>query len=111
MCAQKIAKNVLAAPKLDVKDMYVKEIQSQLLADAKARSQLSDSFPKMHINAKNKVSGTAMCRVSAKKLLNKALQICTEHAGSLLQAARLVQSMELTDNNDFGEGCHMGDAS
>ena len=28
-------------------------------------------------------------------------------AGSLLQAARLVQSMELTDKNDFGDGCHM----
>ena len=76
MCTQKRAKYVLAAPKPDVKDMYVKEIQSQLLANAKARSQLSDSFPKMHINAKNKFSGTAMCRVSAKKLLNKALQIC-----------------------------------
>ena len=61
----------------------------------------------MHINAKNKVSRTAMCRVAAKKLLNKALQICREHAGSLLQAARLVQTMELTDKNDFREGCHM----
>ena len=28
------------------------------------------------------------------------------HAGSLLQAARLVQSMELTDKNDFGKSCH-----
>ena len=64
-------------------------------------------FPKMHINAKNKVSRTAMCIVAAKKLLNKALQIRREHAGSLLQAARLVQTMELTDKNDFREGCHM----
>ena len=45
MCAQKRAKYVLAEPKPDVKDMYVKEIQSQLLADAESRSQLSDSFP------------------------------------------------------------------
>ena len=107
MCAQKRAKYVLAEPKPDVKDMYVKEIQSQLLADAEARSQLCDSFPKMHINAKNKVSRTAICRVAAKKLLNKALQIRREHAGSLLQAARLVQTIELTDKNDFREGCHM----
>ena len=48
-----------------------------------------------------------MCRVAAKQLLNKALQICRERAGSLLQAARLVQSMELTDKNDFSVGCHM----
>ena len=32
----------------------MKEIQSQLLADAEARSQLTDSLPKMHINAKTK---------------------------------------------------------
>ena len=44
-----------------------------------------------------------MCRVTAKKLLNKALQICREHADSLLQTARLVQSMQLTDKNDFGD--------
>ena len=51
----------------------------------------------MHINDKINVSVKAMCRVAAKKLFNKALQIRREHAGSLLQAARLVQSMELTD--------------
>ena len=107
MCAQKRAKYVLAEPKHDVKDMYVKKIQSQLLADAEARSQLSDSFPKMHINAPQKVSRTAMCRVADKKLLNKALQLHREHAGSFLQAARLVQTMELTDKNDFREGCHI----
>ena len=88
----------------------MKEILSHLLADAEARSLVSDSFPKMHINNKINVSVKAMCRVAAKKLLNKALQICREHAGSLLQAARLVQSMELTDKNDFGDGCHMASA-
>ena len=49
----------------------------------------------MHINNKINVSVKAMCRVATKKLLNKALQIRREHAGSLFQAARLVQSMEL----------------
>ena len=71
------------------------------------RSLVSDSFKKIHINDKMNVSVKAMCRVAAKKLLSKALQIRREPAGSLLQAARLVQSMELTDKNDFGDGCHM----
>ena len=61
----------------------------------------------IYVNDKINVSVKAMCRVAAKKLLNKALQICMEHACSLLQAARLVQSMELTDKNDFSDGCHM----
>ena len=87
----------------------MKEILSHLLADAEARSLVSDSFSKMHINNKINVSVKTMCRVAAKKLLNKALQFRREleRAGSLLEAARLVQSMELTDKNDFGDGCHM----
>ena len=63
----------LGEPKLDVKDMYVKEILSQLLADAEARSLVSDSFPKRHINNKINISVKAMCRVAAKKLLTQAL--------------------------------------
>ena len=73
LCAQKRAKYALGEPKLDVKDMYVKEILSHLLADAEARSLVSDSFPKIYINNKINVnvSVKAMCRVAAKKLLNK----------------------------------------
>ena len=73
ICAQKRAKYALGEPKVDVKDMYAKEILSHLLADAEARSLVSDSFPKMHINNKINVSVKAMCRVAAKKLLNIAL--------------------------------------
>ena len=46
----------------------MKEIISHLLADSEARSLVSDSFPKMHINNKINVSAKAMCRVAAKKL-------------------------------------------
>ena len=73
VCAQKRAKYALGEPKLDVKDLYVKEIRSHLLADTEARSLVSDSFPKMQINNKINVSVKAMCRVAAEKLLNKAL--------------------------------------
>ena len=73
MLKHELHKYALGEPKLDVKDMYVKEILSHLLADAKARSLVSDSFPKMHISNKINVSVKATCRVAAKKLLNKAL--------------------------------------
>ena len=65
----------------------MKEILSHLLADVEARSLVSDSFPKMHINNKSNVSVKALCRVEAKKLLNKALQICREHAGRLFASS------------------------
>ena len=44
----------------------MKDILSHLLADAEARSLVSDSFPKMHINDKFYISVKAMCRVAAK---------------------------------------------
>ena len=85
----------------------MKEILSHLLAGAKARSLVSDSFPIMHINNKINVSVKAMCRVAAKKLLNKALQIRREHACRLFASSCkiTVESMVLTDKNDFGDGC------
>ena len=46
----------------------MKEILSHLLADVEARSLVSDSFTKMHINKKNYVSVNPMCRVAVKKL-------------------------------------------
>ena len=79
MCSKR-AKYALGEPKLHVKDRYVKEILSLRLAGAKARSLVSDSFPKMHIYNKINVSVKAMCRVAAKKQLNKALQIRREYA-------------------------------
>ena len=69
----KRAKYALGEPKLDVKDMYVKEILSHLLADAEARSLVSDSFPKMHINNKINISVKAMCRVAAKQAAQQSL--------------------------------------
>ena len=51
----------------------MKDILSHLLADAEARSLVSDSFPKMHINNKINVSVKTMCRVAAKKLLQQSL--------------------------------------
>ena len=48
----------------------------------------------------------AVCRIAAKRLLNKALQLCKEHAGTLLRTIRAVNSLVIKGRNDFGEGCH-----
>ena len=46
ICAQKRAKYALGEAKLDVKDMYVKEILHHLLANVEATTLVGDSFPK-----------------------------------------------------------------
>ena len=48
-----------------------------------------------------------MSRIAAKKLLNVALQMRKEQAGSLLRITRTVQGIQICDKKDFGEGCHM----
>ena len=53
-----------------------------------------------------RVTGKAFCSVAAKRLLNKALQVRKEHAGSLLKTVRTVQSMQINGAEDFGKGCH-----
>ena len=42
----------------------------------------------------------------ARRLLNKALQIRKEHAGFLLKSNRFIKSLQTTEREDFGKGCH-----
>ena len=53
-----------------------------------------------------RVTGKAVRSVAAKRLVTKALQVCIEHAGSLLKIVRTIQSMHIKGAEDFGEGCH-----
>ena len=53
-----------------------------------------------------RVTGKAVCSVAANRLVTKALQVCKEHAGSLLKIVRTVQRMQIKGAEDFGEGCH-----
>ena len=48
----------------------------------------------------------AVCRVAAKRLLNKSLQTRRESVRSLLKACRLIKSVKIDGKEDFGEGCH-----
>ena len=53
-----------------------------------------------------RVVGKTICRTAARRLVNKALQIRKECAGSLLQSIRSVKGFEIKGSEDFGEGCH-----
>ena len=105
LCASRRDRYVLSEPTLIQKKAYMKELQSKLLADAEAKSKLIESFKKQQTVVK-RVTGKAVCSVAAKRLVTKALQVCKEHAGSLLKTVRTVQSMQIKGAEDFGEGCH-----
>ena len=61
---------------------------------------------KKQLSVTKRVMGKVVCPIAAKRLLNKALQVRKEHAGSLLKTSRTVQSMQIKGAEDFGEGCH-----
>ena len=55
-----------------------------MLGDRKAKAQMIEAFKKQNKPDGKRVTGRIVCEVAAKRLLNKALQMCKEHAGSLL---------------------------
>ena len=77
-----------------------------MCSDVKSKRQLIKTFKELN-GIKKRVTGIAVSRIAAKRLLNTALQIRKEHARTLIKTTRTIQSMQICDTKDFGEGCHM----
>ena len=89
--------------------MYLQEIEANLLENSKTRLALIKALKKQHETQPEqarRVLGKTACRLGAKRLLNKALQVRKEHAGCLLKMARSIQNLQIKGKNDFGESSH-----
>ena len=109
ICAKARDKYSLCEPKLAKAEMYLQEIEANLLENSKARLALIKALKKQHETQAEQargVLGKTACRLAAKWLLNKALQVRKEHAGCLLKMARSIQSLQIKGKNDFGESSH-----
>ena len=90
-------------------DMSVKRLQINILSSQEAKSKLKMMFRKLHPCAVKSMSGginTTVCRLAARKLVNKALQVRMLSAKSLLKTIERVKSILIKDRIDFGESCH-----
>ena len=70
-----------------MKEMYLKDIQLNLAGNFEAMSQLRGSFKELHpgiVKQMPRVLGRTVCRLAARRLLNKALQLRKIHAGCML---------------------------
>ena len=99
--AYKRDKYALSEPKPVTKDAYLKDLESNLLGNKEAKAGLIKALKQQQTVVK-RVTGKEVCKIAAKKLLNKALQVRKEHAGSLLKIVRTVQSMQIKGAEDFG---------
>ena len=89
--------------------MYLKEMQAHLLCDFEAMSELKSAFKKLHESVAKQLSrvlGSSVCRVASRRLLNKALQMCKEHAGSLLGSIRSIRPIQIAQREHFDKGSH-----
>ena len=57
----------------------MKELQHHLLDHSETRDELTKAFKKHTIKIIPRVMGKTVCRVAARELLNKALQMCKAH--------------------------------
>ena len=99
----------MAEPKPVAKEFYVKELQQLLLKDTEARVQLIKAYKRQYKSAAKqlpRVMIKALCRIAAKRLLNKVLQVRKEDASILLNTTRVVSNLNIKGRDDFGEGCH-----
>ena len=84
-------------------------MEANLLNNSKARLALIKVLKEQHKTLAEQargVLGKTACRLAAKRLLNKALQVRKEHAGSLLKMARSIQSLHIKGKQHFGESSH-----
>ena len=84
------AKYRLAQPTLLVIDQYINTLKASLRANAKAMSQLEETFKARHCGVAEQLSKDdlemTVCRLAAQRLVSKALQVRKEHAGLLLSS-------------------------
>ena len=109
ICLLRRARYVLAEPKPAVKEVYLKETQAHLLCDFEARSELIKVFKQVHKSVAERmprILGKTVCRLAARRLVNKALQMRKEHAGCLIRSIRSIKCIQIAHREHFGKRSH-----
>ena len=109
ICLVKRARYALAEPKPAQKGLYLKNMQANLLRNFEARTELTNAFKKLHESIARRmprVLRRTVCRLAARRLLHKTLQLRKEHVGSLLRSIRSIKAIQITQKEDFGNSCH-----
>ena len=109
ICLNKKARYNLTHPKPHVTEKNVKCVQANLLDNPEAKSKLKKKFKGLNpyvAQSMGRGLKVAVCRIAARKLINKVLQIRRLNAGELLKTIKCVKSISITSEDDFGKGRH-----
>ena len=101
------ARRALAEPEADVVATYVTSVERSLFHDEKAKHELADAFQQYAApTCKAATFARAVCKVAARRLVSKALQIRKDFAGCLIKATRVINGFTLKGEEDFGDCGH-----
>ena len=108
LSAYRKARYVLSEPKADVKNTYVYALKTKLIGNRKHAVKLMEAFKKKYQSTAKRLTRTgltiAVCRIAAKRVLNRTLQKRKQCAGELLSAVRAINNLVIP--KDFGPRCH-----
>ena len=101
------ARRALAEPKADVVATYVTSVERSLFHDEKAKLELADAFQQYAgPTCKAATFARAVCKVAARRLVNKALEKRKDFAGCLIKTTRVINGFTLKGEEDFGDCGH-----
>ena len=75
-----------------------------MLYDSQTLVQLIKDYKKQHPDLAKRISrpmSQAVCKIAAKNVLNKALQLRKENVGSLLKNIKLIKCLDIKENEGF----------
>ena len=108
LSAYRKARYVLSEPKANVVHTYVYALKAKLIGNRKQAVKLIEVFKKKYQSTAKRMSRTeltiAVCRIAAKRILNRILKKRKQWAGELLSAIRAINNLVIP--KDFGPRCH-----
>ena len=88
----------LAAANLFTTDMYVLELVKELQRNSGTLKELVSAFKEQHSDVANQMTAVnldiaVVSSIAAKRVVNRVLQLRTQHAGALLAAVRSINRL------------------
>ena len=95
----------MSEPKPSVKHAYIIETQQRLYYDIAGKIELMQVYKKCckQSQTRPRILSRAICRLAARLLVNKALQLRKQSIGLLLSSIDSIRQFNMKGRADFGE--------
>ena len=99
----------VAEPRNDARPVYINRIQCNLLHDTEVKDPLVRVLKELAVTAhaaKAKYQAIVACKVAARRLVSKSLELCKCYATTLIKMTNYIRKLNIIEKHDFGECRH-----